>query len=1344
MRNVAAIALILLLFCSGADAESYPYRYYFRNVAKNEGLSQTDIKAIIQDSRGFMWFGTRNRLNRYDGHTMRVFDCVDLKSGKRDNNVSSLFEASDKRLWIGTDKGVFVYDPLSERFTFVDAATDRGTQMVDWVADIVSDRDGCIWLVLPNQGLFRYKAGERLRLYTFGQAKHPDEGGPQCICVDGGGRLWVGTNGSGVYSYDKARDTFVQHLGDADGQTLAGENVYTMCDYGEELVLGIHEGRLRRFDKRRGAVTDFNAPQVHYSIIRDVECYGDELWVGTQRGIYVINEHRGSIVHIENDAMCPYSLSDNQIGRIYRDREGGLWVGTNRGGIDYLPQKGIEFMRYVPLTKPHTIASKRIREMVEDAQGNIWIGTDDAGVNVYNPAEGTFAVIGRDMGGRLQSEKTLAMMVSQGDVWVGFFKDGLDIVPSSTMQPRHYTGTALGINESSVYAMCEDAQGNVWIGNGWGVYVAPKGSMAFRRMDAFGFNYIYDLMEDSEHNIWVATMGGGVFRHTPSTGRTVHYVHQESNPRSISSNSVSSVTETSRGEIWFSTDRGGVCRFNKADGTFTTFSISQGLPDDTGYEILEDKDGMLWFGTNNGLVRLDPSTGRCQVYTTRHGLPGNQFNYKSALKTRSGLFYFGSSEGLISFNPYSYNRNSYSPPVYITRCWVNNAEVLPGAEGSPLKQSLLATGRILLSYDQSSVSFEFAALSYVMPMANQYCYRLDGVDGDWITTDDTHRVSYANLSPGKYVLHVKGSNNDGVWSQHEAVLEIVVLPPWWGSVWAWMGYLLLTAAALWAVFNVYRRRTERKTAEAQHLFEMEKEKELYQNKIDFFTSIAHELRTPLTLIHGPLENLQEMSIADPEIQRNLSTMSRNTHDLMNLVNQLLDFRKMDSNMMEVHFVAVNLSSLLRDWVNRFSDMPLAQKRRLTLDLPEGGDVYVHADRNALIKVLNNLFSNAIKYSDREFLISVGADGGTVVACFENDGQVIPPEAREKIFTPFYQLQRTENAPSSSGIGLYLAQSLAQKMEGTLTYDVHQGLNRFVLTLKRVDRDAEPAPEISEMIAEECDDGVPEALQSALILLVEDNAEMRDFVADRLRHHYAVDTACNGLDALEVLKEKNIDLVLSDIMMPGMDGLELCRHIKEDIELSHIPVILLTAKNDLDSKVTGLQVGADAYIEKPFAFKYLVAQITSIFENRRRSMNAFMRKPFVPTQTLGMSKADQQLMDRIVQVIEQHIDDTNFGVEMLAELVCMSRSSLHRKIKAISDNSPTDFIRMVRLKKASELISENNYRVGEVGYLVGINSPSYFIKLFQKQFGMTPKEFEKQQRQLRQQELKKDKNDDDDQ
>lgn len=1330
MKRIQFIWVIILYLTFTTQAQNYPYKYYFRNISKHEGLSQTDIKAILQDSRGFMWFGTRNRLNRYDGHTIRVFDCFDSQAGMRNNNISSLYEDSKQRLWVGTDKGVFILDSGSERFNFVSVRAQGNVQMIDWVAAINSDSDRNTWIVVPNQGVFRYGKDEKLELYRFGQPGHADSGGPQCLCIDSEGRVWVGTNGNGVYLYQKSVNRFEQYLGDQQGGSLAHENIYAICDYGNELVLGIHEGKLRRLDKRRNAVSDFNTPEVHYSIIRDVKCYDDLLWVGTQRGVYVIDERQGTLQHIEHDAMCTYSLSDNQIGRIYRDREGGIWIGTNLGGVNYLPQKGMDFMRYVPLTKPFTISSKRVREMVEDNQGNIWIGTEDAGVNIFDPQQGTFRVVGKEIGSRLTSEKTLALDAVGDQVWVGFFKDALDIVTQSSYNVRHYNGDVLGLNESSLYAICHDSQGRTWLGNGWGVYMAPSGSMTFQRMDQFGYNYIFDLMEDRDHNIWVITMGNGVYRYTPSTGVVKHYMHHEGDAKSLSSNSVSNVTETSRGELWFSTDRGGVCRFNKSDETFTTYSLEQGLPDDTGYKILEDKHGHLWFGTNNGLVCLDPSSGKCQIFTTSHGLPGNQFNYKSALSTRGGIFYFGSSEGLISFNPDVENKNQYVPPVYITRFFINNTEVFVGQEDSPLRESLLTTRRITLRHDQTNIAFEFAALSYVMPSANHYAYKMDGVDKDWVNTDEQGRVSYANLSPGHYVFHVRGSNSDGVWCEQEATLELIVLPPWWKTIWAYLLYLSALLGAIWVVFTQYKRREQSKAEEAQRLFEAEKDKELYQNKIDFFTSIAHEIRTPLTLINGPLENLEDMDIADPEIKHNLATMRSNTSDLMNLINQLLDFRKMDSNKMDMHPVSVNLSALLREWIHKFADMPLASRRQLRMTSPEE-DVMAFADRNALIKVLNNLFSNAVKYSVQDITIQLSTVDDQAQVFIDNDGPIIPEEAREKIYDPFYQLQKNANTSSSSGIGLYLARSMSEQMNGSLTYTEHEGLNRFILRLPMpASKDQPTALPAGEPMLTDDDDLVPDRLQSAVILLVEDNEQMLKFVADKLRLTYGVETATNGKEALDVLANMNIDLVLSDIMMPEMDGLELCRHIKENIELSHIPVILITAKNDLDSKVQGLQMGADAYIEKPFSYKYLVAQITSIFENRRRNMDAFMRKPFVPTQTLGMSKADEELMDKIVQVIEDNIDDTNFGVEMLAELVCMSRSSLHRKIKAISETSPTDFIKMVRLKKASELIAEGSYRVGEVCYMVGINSPSYFIKLFQKQFGITPKEFERQQRKAR--------------
>lgn len=1321
MKKLFIIISTIICLAAG-DVSGSPIRHYFRHIDRRDGLSQTDIKAIIQDSYGFMWFGTRNKLNRYDGNSIRTFDCVDRDLNVRDNNISSLFEDDNRHLWVGTDNGVFIYDPLVETFSFIDDAATDGVKMTDWVSAIKNDQNGNIWIVLPNQGMFRRDSSGQLVHYVLGNSGIPDHGSPQCMCIDSGGRIWIGTNGNGVYLYDSNSDSFIQYLGDSTGATLEGEHIYTMCDYGEELVIGVHEGKLRRLSKRRNIVRDFNVPEVHYRIIRELACFGDELWVGTSSGVYVINENAGTVEHLYNDPMCPYTLSDNQVGRIYRDNEHGIWVGTNMGGINYLPRYYKEFFRHTPMSSSKSISSKRVREMVEDRDGNIWIGTEDGGVNIYNPSTGDFRRLDGSASPRISSDKSLAMLSTETDVWVGFFKNGLDRINQSSHAVTHYSGDKLALNESSIYAMCEDRYGNVWIGNGWGVYVGNPATMSFRHIPDFGMSYIFDIIEAANGDIWVATMGNGVFRYEPVTGSVVHFEHDEANPGSLCSNSVSGIFETSFGELWFSTDRGGICRYNPKDNSFTSFAEEQGLPDDTAYKMLEDKHHNLWFGTNNGLVKFSPKTGNVTTFTVKDGLPTNQFNYKSALAGSDGTFYFGCSEGMISFDPYKEHSNTYVPPVIITQLVIDNKEMSVYPDKDGVERGVMYLDGIQLYSSQNNVGLQFSSLSFTEPSANCYAYKMDEVDEDWIYTADNHSVSYANLSPGTYTFHLKGSNNNGVWCDNETVLTIKLLPPWWRTVWAYMLYGLIFIVFFWLLQWWLKKRNLDKVQQQQRLFESEKEKELYRSKIDFFTQIAHEIRTPLTLINGPLESMLEMDIRDKKIKSNLKIMSRNTSDLMTLINQLLDFRKIDNNGMTLTFATVNVNEVLNDVYHRFKSMAVSEGRKMVLSLSEVS-IYVEADSNAMIKVFNNLFSNAIKYSAYNISVRSFIENGEARIQFVNDGELIPENLGEMVFEPFYQMKQNANSHSSSGIGLSLARSLVEMQHGTLEYSQLDGLNCFTVAM--------PSSDETPSAIEQCNDKTTDGEEveyyppksAEVVVIVEDNVELRSFLADKLKHQFMVKEASNGKEALAILEEVSADLVISDIMMPEMTGLELCEALKSNIEYSHIPVVLLTAKNDLDSKVKGLKMGAEAYIEKPFSFKHLLAQINSLFENRRREKEAFRRNPLMFDQPTGMNKADQELLAKIKNIVEENLTDPNFGVERLSEIVCMSRSSLHRKIKALSGTSPTEFVRLIRLNKSVELISEGKYRINEVCSLIGINSTSYFIKQFQLRFGMTPKAFE---------------------
>lgn len=1297
--------------------------YYFTRIDGEKGLSQNNVKSIIQDSYGFMWFGSKNKLNRYDGTSIKVYDCFDKILNKRNNNISALFEDTNRLLWVGTDKGIYIFDPILETFSFFNESAENGLKIEDWVADIQIDNNSNIWIVIPNQGLFRYNnENNKLHYYSIGSTKLPDQGNPQCICIEQNGRVWIGTNGGGVYLYNNKTDLFTQYLGDKDGGSLDGENIYTMCDAGEELIIGIHEGKLRKLNKRKNTLNDVDAPNVHYKIIRHVVNINDEIWVGTQEGIFIINELKKTVVQIQEDPMYSYAISDNQIEKIYADKENGIWIGTYFGGVNHLPNQSMDFIRHVPLSRSNSISSKRVRELREDSNGNILIGTDDGGLNIYDRKNKTFKQFTRNSTYPLSDNKTLALFMSDDEVWVGLFKKGLDIINLNNNQLKHYSAQQLGLNESSIYAICEDRNGMIWMGNAWSVFLGNKQEKKFIRQEQFGLNYIYDIIEDTQGYIWVATMGNGVYKYNPRTNTTEHYLTNQDDPNSISSNSISNITETSTGNIWFATDRGGICCYNKSTNDFSTFSTEDGFPDDTSYKILEDKEQNLWFGTNNGLVRFNPSTKDVRIFTRNDGLPGNQFNYKSALVSSDGKFYFGGLEGLVEFDPYQIRRNSFLPPTHITKLSINNKEIGIDSGNSPLKKSIIHTKKITLKHNQSNIGFNFVSLSYTAPSANKYAYKMENIDNDWIFTDNNHSASYAKLPPGKYVFRVKSSNNDGLWNEEGTSIEIEIKPPWWFSNLAYIVYTLLLISFLYFWINWYVKKAKKENKEKLRLFEIEKEKELYSSKLDFFTNIAHEIRTPITLINGPLETIIEMDIQDQAISRNLNIMQRNTSQLLTLINQLLDFRKVDSNKFLITFSKVNISQLIQELFVMFEASAAKQQREIKIHFPKS-DVYAHADRSALTKILNNLLSNALKYSDKNIQLLLQTQEKDFIVTVINDGVLIPTSLTDKIFEPFYQANKNKQETSSSGIGLALARSLTELHNGSLHYEVQNDLNVFILKLPLEQEKVNEEIPQNDYVIEENENRL-EKTNTEVILLVEDNIEMLNFIANKLQDNFIVEKAINGVEALKILEEKNIDLVLTDIMMDNMNGFELCQEIKQNLEYSHIPVVLLTAKTDLESKIHGLKMGADAYIEKPFSFGYLLTQLNTLLDNRRREKEAFIRKPILSIQQMGMNKADEEFMLKIVDYIEKNLTDTDFNVERLAELVFMSRSTLHRKIKGLTDTTPTDFIRIIRLRKATEYINEGKYRIGEICYLVGINSPSYFIKLFQRQFGITPKEFEK--------------------
>ena len=699
------LLLFLLSVCFFLPDFAATGQYNFIRVDGGSGLSNSHVKSIIQDSYGFIWLGTRNGLNRYDGVSMKLYNCYDETLQHGNQVISALFEDNHRQLWIGTDDGVYIQDLATGKFSFFDARTESGEQIrYNWIEDILADHSGNIWVNAPNQGVFRYQV-ETGKLFRYipcpGKDKSKDF--PQSICVDKDGTIWVGTYGAGIYCYSPEQDKFVACATEA----LKGDFIFTLCDYGDELIVGVHEEELKRFNKKTEEVSVFPAPEVHRKIIRYAVCFGDELWVGTQNGVYVINEKQNSVQHIPADAGGKYGLGDAIVDKIYRDREGGTWICTQFGGASYLPVRSLDFSVYLP-GAPGTVCGRRISELAEGKDGTVWISTQDGGVCYWNPEAQTFVKVPESP----DRQNVLSLFASDDLVGAGYFKGGIDLIipgtassaslsissstfsslTSSTVSPVSVASSAisttnifrgqvhtfypaqLGISEGSVFALYRDRGGVIWLGDGWNIFRSADKGRTFEKVEQFGYAYMRDILEDKSGNIWVATMGNGIFRYNPQTDQMVKYQCVPGDSTSIGTNEVTGISEDSKGLLWFSTDRGGLLCFNPETGRFRTYTKANGLPDNVTYKVVEDAQHRIWFGTDRGLVCLHPETDSLQIFTRNDGLPDNQFNYKSALAASDGTIWMGTINGLVSFNPQIVRRNTFVPPVYITGMYVQGRE----------------------------------------------------------------------------------------------------------------------------------------------------------------------------------------------------------------------------------------------------------------------------------------------------------------------------------------------------------------------------------------------------------------------------------------------------------------------------------------------------------------------------------------------------------------------------------------------------------------------------------------------------------------------------------------------
>jgi signal transduction histidine kinase/ligand-binding sensor domain-containing protein/CheY-like chemotaxis protein/AraC-like DNA-binding protein len=1310
-------------------------QYAFLHYQIENGLSNNAVQCILQDTFGFMWFGTNDGLTRFDGKHFRIFNNKGGQENSLGNNfIRTLFEDHEKKIWVGTNKGIYIYDPFTELFSPFTFATQNDVTVSSRINKIISGGDNYIWIATQGQGVFIFNVKtkqliQNSQFSSFATAllKAPD--GYIYLNTQLGGLVCFSPEGKYIRSYEVNNPVDQREI-----------RMATIHFHNQSLWFSVNTTGLSQLDLRTGLVHRYTVESGNKIAlnIRTILSYAvNKLLIGTDNGIYVFDTDTKVYGRINKTSNQP-GLSDQSINDIYKDREGGIWFATHFGGVNYLPRSLNPFEHHLPDNQPKSIEGKAISQFCEDGKGNIWIATEDGGLSYYDAVSHDFTTYKpQPFMNSISDFNIHALLLDGNKLWIGTNSKGIDILDIRSgkfINFQHIRGDTTSINDNSVYALYKDSHGDIYVGTMWGLSKYNRQNNKFIGISQIGnFSHVFDIKEDSRGYLWLACYNNGIFRCTLSKHDWKYYSPEYiRNGRKISGNNFISLFEDSRHNMWFGTDGNGMYAFDYRKERFIGFdTTNQVLPNKVIYRIEEDANKNFWLSTNAGLLCVEPVTKKVIYhFTSADGLQSNQFNYRSSLHASNGLMYFGGINGFNVFDPLKFGHNQYMPAVVLTNLYVNNREVFLN-DGSQLLPAALHELRSLhLNSRQNTLAFDFAALSFQSPLKNLYAYKLDGFDKDWTDIGSNERASYTNLSPGKYLFMVKASNSDGLWTLTPATLEIIIHPPFYRTGFAYATYFIFLAVLVYYSLKYGMNKLKEKHERVLKETIENKEKDALRSKVEFFTNIAHEIRTPLSLIKVPLDYLVLSGKGNEDIKTYLHTISRNTDALLELMNQLLDFRKTDETDFVLKITQCHVSVLLEEIFDQFITTANIQHIQLELVLPDK-PLVANADADVLKKIINNLLNNALKYAKDRVELRLTVFEKSFEVTVTDNGKGIEKEEEARIFDPFYQ---AKNSKPGTGIGLSFAKLLATKHEGELIVDrTASDETSFIVRIPLLEvsynsPEIHPVTNIVKDVSKQKDtfhlmSSGAKSDAFVKLLIVEDNMELLSVTAGFFRQEYEVFTAFNGKEALALLNKENIDLVVSDLMMPEMDGYELCEYVKNDPQWCHIPFIILSAKTTISDKISGFDLGAEVYMEKPFSLELLASTIQSLLGNRKKLRDTFARSPFqTPVNEIAISKKDQQFVQRLNCEIEKYIPDADFYIDTMAEQMFMSRSNFYRKIKGIFGISPNDYLRIIRLKRAAELLSKAEYRINELYQLVGFNSPAYFSKCFKEQFGMTIREY----------------------
>lgn len=1302
-----------------------------------QGLSNNAVTSIYQDHNGFIWVGTIDGLNRYDGYQFKIFrNQLNDSNSLVFNRVTFIEEDPSFNLWIGTTQGVSIFNQVASGFSsahYVPFGEKQSRKITSGIHEIKSDKYGNVFIATVNTGLLVYKKGSEsaLQIPYAGKINYD----PTSIAFDSEQRVWLYIRGQGLCQYDYKTNTIrIINSSIKNGNCLKIDNE-------GHLFLGTDNGVFQYTIS-----TNIFSPVFHSAnrIVRLSIMANRDLWIASDGGgIFIMNPVTRKVAPFQGIAG-ETRLTSSAVFDIYQDKENRVWIGTLRGGINIIDAKKNRFktIRHDPLNK-NSLVNDYVISFCEDVNRNIWIGTDDGGLSYWDRKKNSFINYQHEPGDRQSiSNNSVTSIVSDhnNDIWVGTWNGGINRFnkQSRSFEKFPCINTITNQEDRNVLILYEDKEKTLWASTfiSGGLYFFNAQKKMFESFDE-KLTDLLTLAEDRNNNFWAGNHNMLI---------EIDRLQKKHRKYNIGS-CVRAIHEDKAGHFWIGTEGRGLLLFDRIKGTFTAFSEKDGLCSNTVLTILEDEKGYLWLSTFNGISRFDPASRKFVNYSQSDGLQSNQFSCNAALALQSGELVFGGIRGLNVFFPDRIYNSTNIPLVFITGVKINNIPI--EADNSYItKSSLFQIREIKLPFDKATLSLDFVALEYTSPDKISYAYYLEGRDDDWNYAGKNRTVNYTRLHEGKYIFKVKATDADGIWNGKEQTLTIIVLPPWYRSWWAYLLYFTTGVSLIYA----YTKYKEQKTRLAYEIAwakkETEKERELNEKKLSFFTNISHELRAPLTLIINPVREL----LYHPEklSQTNdLSIVYRNARRLLSLVDQLLLFRKADAESGKLKIAKLNFSALCREVYICFSHQ--AQTRNIDYEfMCDKPDIELYADREKMEIVLFNLLSNALKFTPDGGKVSfeIEESPDKIKLKISDSGYGIEENVGDKLFERFYQEKnKLTSSNPGFGIGLYLVKKFIEAHKGEISYESTKDKGtQFMLDLKKgIDHLHEQYihEEVSEtpvFLHELTGDNMPEEKAVTIhedklqlpeivsdkkaVLLVDDDCEIREYLAQVFKDRFIIYEAENGEMGMQLALKYIPDIIISDVVMQGMTGVELCAGIKAAPALNHIPVILLTASSSSDIKLKGIECGADDYITKPFEKELLIARVDNILKSRNTLQQYFFDKITLQETSIKISEEYKDFLEKCIAVVEKNLGNDDFSIKLLAKEMNMSHSSLYKKVKATSGSSVSAFIRLIRLRRAAVFLLTSDTNINEVAYQVGISDPRYFRRQFVKLFGMPPTEYVK--------------------